>query len=135
MPLPSCRISPARSMSLWEIASASAGSSRSVGASDFASRILVGVLLLVGALDPRLVAEPLDRFAAQDVRLHDLLEIAGLHAAVPHVLRIDDDHRPVAALREAAGLVDADLLLAAGLHHLSPQVFHEPLARPPLRAV
>src|SRR4029453_11501705 len=127
MPLPSCRISPARSMSLCEMASASAGSSRSVGTSDFAIRILVGVLLLVGALDARLVAEPLDRFAAQDVGLHDLLEIALLHAAVPHVFRVDHDHRPVAALREAAGLVDADLLLAAGLDDLAAQVLHEPL--------
>src|SRR4029450_10476355 len=120
MPAPSCRPRPARSMSLCEMASASAGSSRSVGTSDFARRILVGVLLLVGALDTRLVAEPLDWFAAQDVRLHDLFEIALLHAAVPHVLGIDDDHRPVTALREATSLVDPHLLLAAGLDDLSP---------------
>src|SRR5687768_17097603 len=115
MPAASWRTRPARSMSLWERASASAGSSRSVGTSDFARRILVGVFLLVGALHSRLVAQPLDRLAAQDMRLDDFLQVAGLHAAVPDVFRVDDDHRPVAALREATGLVDADVLVAARL--------------------
>src|SRR5882672_6945491 len=111
MPAASWRTSPARSISLWEMASASAGSSRSVATNDFARRILVGVLLLVGALDAGGVDQALDRLAPEDVRLDDLVQVRLLHAGVPHVLRIDDDHRSVAALREAAGLVDADLLL------------------------
>src|ERR1700758_3189426 len=105
MPAASWRTSPARSMSLWESASASAGSSRKVGTSDFARRILVRVFRLVGALDARLVAEPLDRLAAEDVGLGDLREVGFLDGGVPDVLGIDDDHRPVAALREAARLV------------------------------
>src|SRR5215510_6227093 len=114
-------------MSLWEIASASAGSSRSVGTSDLASRILVGVLLLVGALHAGRVDQALDRLAAQDVRSHDLVQVGLLYARVPDVLGIDDDHRTVAALGEAAGLVDADLLLATRLRHLAAQVLHEAL--------
>src|SRR2546426_3311194 len=39
MPAASCRTRPARTMSRWLIASASAGSSRSVGISDFENRI------------------------------------------------------------------------------------------------
>src|SRR5688572_18514089 len=123
-------------MSLWESASASVGSSRRVGTRDFASRILRGsLLLLVGALDPRRVDETLDRPAAEDVRLHDLLEVRLLDARVPDVLRVDDDHRPVATLREAAGLVDPDVLVAAGLGHLTPQVLHEALDVAVLRTV
>src|SRR5258705_2302718 len=135
MPAASWRTSPARSISLWDSASASAGSSRSVGTGDFASRMLVGVFLLVGALDARLVAQALDRLAAEDVRLHDLLQVALLHAAVPDVLWVDDDHGAVAALREAAGLVDAHVLVAAGLEHLGAQVLHEPLDVAALGAV
>src|SRR6185295_12263445 len=106
------------------MASASAGSSRSVGSSDFASRILVGVLLLVGALHAGRVDEALDGLAPQDVRFDDLVQVRLLHAGVPDVLGIDDDHRAVAALREAAGLVDADLLVSAGLGDLAAQHFH-----------
>src|SRR5205085_7557816 len=40
-------------------------------------------------------------------------------------LGIDHDHRAVAALRETPGFVDADVLLAAGLDHLAPEVFHK----------
>src|SRR6266850_6946863 len=119
MPAASWRIKPARSISLWESASASAGSSRSVGTSDFASRILVRVFRLVGALDARVVTQPLDGLAAENVRLGDLGQVLFLHAVVPDVLRVHDDHRPVAALREAAGLVDADVLVAAGLGDLA----------------
>src|SRR5919201_4834351 len=125
MPAASWRTNPARSISLWDSASASAGSSRSVGTSDFASRMLVRVFRLVGALDARLVAQPLDRLAAEDVRLRDLGQVLFFHAVVPDVLRVDDDHRPVAALGEAPGLVDADLLLAPGLEHFRAQHLHE----------
>src|SRR5205814_844324 len=100
MPAASWRTSPARSISLCDSASASAGSSRSVGTSDFASRMLVGVFRLVGALDAGLVAQALDRLATQDVGLRDLGQVGFRHAVVPDVLGVDDDHRPVAALRE-----------------------------------
>src|SRR5512145_3381016 len=135
MPAPSCRTRPARSISLCERASASAGSSRSVGTSDFATRILLGGLLLVGALDAGRVDQPFDRRAPQDVGLHDLLQIGLLHAGIPDVLRIYDDHRPVAALREAAGLVDADLLVAPRLGDFAAQVLHELLHVTALGAV
>src|SRR5205814_224389 len=71
--------------------------------------------------------ESSDRLAAEDVRLRDLLKVLLLDAGVPDVLRVHDDHRPMAALREAAGLVDPDVSLAAGLDDLATQVFHEVL--------
>src|SRR5262245_27148722 len=138
MPAPSCRTKPARSMSLWDSASASAGSSRSVGTSALASRIAnasVGVFRLVGALDAGGVDEALDRLAAEDVGLHDLRQVRRLHAGVPDVVRIDDDHGTVTALREAAGLVDADVLLAPRLDHLAAQILHELLDVATRRAV
>src|SRR2546427_8248726 len=88
---------------------------------------LLRVFRLVGALHARRVDEPRDRLAAEDVRLRDLLQVLLLDAGVPDVLRVHDDHRPVAALREAAGLVDPDVSLAAGLDDLATQVFHEVL--------
>src|SRR5712691_1542685 len=104
MPAANCRTSPARSISLWLSASASAGSSFRVGTRDLLRRIrLVSVRRLVLALHARLVAQPLDRLAADDVGLEDLLEVRRLHARVPDVVGIDHEHRAVAALREAAG--------------------------------
>ena len=41
-PAPTCRISPARTISLWETASASAGGSRSVGRKYSESRVMGG---------------------------------------------------------------------------------------------
>src|SRR5262249_31020467 len=64
-----------------------------------------------------LVAEPLDRPAADDVRRHDLLQIGLLHAGIPDVLGIDDDHRTVPALGKAAGLVDPHVDVLAGRAH------------------
>lgn len=49
-------------------------------------------------LDPRIVAEPPDRRTADDVGLEDLLQVCCLDAVVPNVVRVDDDHRTVAAL-------------------------------------
>src|SRR6266404_1165194 len=88
---------------------------------------LLRVFRLVGALHARRIDEALDGLAAEDVRLHDLGQVLLLHAGVPDVLRVDDDHRPVAALREAAGLVDANVTLAAGLDDLAAQVLDEAL--------
>src|SRR5712691_1389933 len=126
MPAANCRTSPARSISLWLSASASAGSSLRVGTRDLLRRIrLVSVRRLVRALHARLVAQPLDRLAVDDVALEDLLEVRRLHARVPDVVGIDHEHRAVAALREAAGLVDADLVLESRLERLAAQVLHE----------
>src|SRR5262245_7314719 len=104
MPAASWRTRPARTISLWLMASASAGSSRSVGISDRVHRIARLLLLflfdLVGALHTRIVDQALDRHPAQDVRLEDLGQVALLDAVVPDVLRIDDDHGPVTALRK-----------------------------------
>src|SRR5437867_10277145 len=133
MPAASCRTRPARSIRRWLTASASAGSSRSVGTRERRRRIRlagdapasVSVRRLVRALDSRVVDEPLDRLAAQDVRLEDFLEIGSLHARVPDVLGIDDHHRAVPALREAAGLVDAGLRLLPGFDGFASQVLDE----------
>src|SRR2546425_3807885 len=62
-----------------------------------------------------------------DVRLEDVPEVALLDAAVPDVVGIHDHHRAVPALREAAGLVDPDVVLEAGLRRLAAKVLHEPL--------
>jgi hypothetical protein len=52
--------------------------------------------------------------AIDQVLLHDLLGIAGLHVAVPHCLGIDDDRRAVFALIEAEGFVDPHSVAEAG---------------------
>ncbi len=122
MPAASWRTSPARTMSLWLIASASAGSSRSVGMSDRVQRMDYGAALtLLAPGHARIVDQPLDRLPAQDVRLEDLLEVGLLDARVPDVLRVHHDHGAVAALREAARLVDADLGLPARGDDARPQ--------------
>jgi hypothetical protein len=46
--------------------------------------------------------------------LNDLLDVTGVYLAVPHRLRIDDDHWPMLALIQAAGLVGPDLVLETG---------------------
>src|SRR5215468_6735691 len=115
MPAASWRTRPARTMSLWLMASASAGSSRSVGMSDRLQRIrLFRAGDFVGAGDARVVDQALDGLTAQDVGIENLGDVGLLHPRVPHVVRIDDDHGAVAALREAAGLVDPHLRVLAG---------------------
>src|SRR5215469_1807491 len=115
MPAASWRTRPARTMSLWLIASASAGSSRSVGMSERDQRTegLLGAGDLVGPWHAGLVDEPLDGHPTHDVGFENLREVALLHAAVPDVLRIDHHHGSVTALGEAPGLVDADGHLAS----------------------
>src|SRR5712691_7479758 len=138
-------------MSRWLNASASAGSSRNVGTNDVLSRTdppavpsagfarailpwgeprggpsrppstLFGVGGFIRALDAGVVDEALDGLAAEDVGLEDLLEVLLLDARVPHVVGIDHDHRTVAALREAAGLVDPHVGLEPGAHGFGPQ--------------
>src|SRR6266480_3205528 len=81
--------------------------------------------LLVRSLDPGIVDQALDGLAALDMGLEDLLQIRLLHPPVPDVVGVDDHHRAMAALREAAGLVDPDVCLQAGLHRLVPQVLDE----------
>src|SRR6266446_7339139 len=128
MPAASCRTRPARTMSLWLMASASAGSSRSVGISDRVQRMTGLALLflfdLVRALDARIVDQALDRHPVQDVRLEDLGEIALLDPRVPDVLGVDHDHRAVPALGEAARLVHPDLDLAPRGGHPGPERLH-----------
>src|SRR5207249_4729764 len=80
--------------------------------------------LLVGALDAGIVDEAGDWLAVPDVGLEDLLQVRLLNAAVPDVLVVEDHHRAVAALREAAGLVDPDVGLEAGLHGFVAEEFH-----------
>src|SRR5262245_60648847 len=127
MPAASWRTSPARTMSLWLMASASAGSSRSVGMSDRDQRMrdLLGAGDLVRSGHSGLVEQPLHRRTADDVGVQDLLEVGLLDAAIPDVVRIHDDHRPVAALREAPRLVDADLGLLPGGQGAGPERLHE----------
>src|SRR5262249_23055795 len=89
---------------------------------------------LVRSGDAGSVAEPLDRTTAQDVRGEDLVQIGFLDPRVPEVVRIDDDHGAVATLREAAGLVDANVHLLPGLLHARPQDLHVFLGVPLSRA-
>src|SRR5262245_6107867 len=79
---------------------------------------------LVRALHAGLVPKALHRLAADDVRIQDLLKIRLLYPGVPDVVGIHDQHRAVAALREAAGLVDPDLGLEPRLHTLTAQPLH-----------
>ncbi len=52
--------------------------------------------------------QPLHRFAVEDVRLDDLVDIGQGDMSVPNGFWIDDDGRPVLALIEASGFVGAD---------------------------
>src|SRR3989442_927393 len=81
--------------------------------------------LLVGSLDPGIVDQAGDRLAVANMGLEDLLQVRLLHAAIPDVVRVNDHHRTVAALRKAAGLVDPDIGLQAGLDGLVPEILHE----------
>src|SRR5262249_1168704 len=76
---------------------------------------------LVRARDTRLVHEPLDRHATNDVGFQDLLEIGLLDAAVPDVFRVDHHHGAMPALREAPRLVDANLYLPARCQDAGPE--------------
>src|SRR5262249_20549853 len=130
MPAASWRTSPARTMSLWLIASASAGSSRSVGISERVQRMgiakrLLGARNLVGPGHSGIVDQPLDGLSTQDVRLEDFLEVGFLNARVPDVVRVHDHHGAVTALREAAGLVDAHLGLLARSRGRGPERLDE----------
>jgi hypothetical protein len=58
-------------------------------------------------------AKPLDRSTAYEVLLHNRLGVTGVDEAVPDRFGIDDDHRPMLALVEAARLVNADAVLEA----------------------
>ena len=51
--------------------------------------------------------EPLNRPAADDVLLHDFVDVSFGDVGVPDVVRIDHDVRALLALIEAAGLVCA----------------------------
>src|SRR2546430_17113371 len=81
MPAASCRTRPARTISRWLIASASAGSSRSVGISDLANRIEAGGRSVDGgrqeSLRPALLEEGLDLLA------HGLADLPLGHLAEP----------------------------------------------------
>src|SRR5205814_8504908 len=85
-------------------------------------------LLLVGPFDAGRVLEARHGLPGDDVRLEDVPEVALLDAAVPDVVGIHDHHRAVPALREAAGLVDPDVVLETGPRHLAAKVLHEPPA-------
>jgi hypothetical protein len=59
-------------------------------------------------------AEAFHRAAIDQVLLHDLSGIIGLHVAIPNRLGIDDDRGTVFALVEAQGLIDADSVAETG---------------------
>ena len=61
----------------------------------------------LGVDAPLSQSQPLDRTSADEVLLHDLGSIRGLHMAVPHSLRINHYGRPVFALVQAHGFIDA----------------------------
>ncbi len=52
-------------------------------------------------------AQPLDRYAVEDVRLYDLFHIGLGDVPIPDCVGIDHDIRPVLALVEASSLIGA----------------------------
>src|SRR5262249_438122 len=125
MPAVSWRTRPARTMSRWLCASASAGASRRVGVEGAGRRLVyvprtgtrgrrapTGSVRRLGedvrAGLARTVEESRDRLAADQVGLDDLLHVLRADARIPDVFGVHDDHRTVPALGEAAGLVDPD---------------------------
>jgi hypothetical protein len=58
-------------------------------------------------------AEPLDRLAADNVRLNDLFDVCFGDVSVPNRIRVDHYVGPVFTLIQAAGLVRADFALQA----------------------
>jgi hypothetical protein len=69
-------------------------------------------------------AEAFYGLAADEVLLDDLFGVAGVGEAVPDGLGVDDHNGGVLALVEAAGLVDADLMLeASGLDGVFESAF------------
>ena len=52
-------------------------------------------------------AQSFDRPSAHQVFANDLRAVLGLHIAIPHSAGINDHRRPVLALIETSGLVDA----------------------------
>jgi len=59
-------------------------------------------------------AKALDGMAAYQVLFHDGRGVRGLQVAVPDGIGVNDDRRPMFALVEAAGFVDADGRTEAG---------------------
>jgi hypothetical protein len=59
-------------------------------------------------------AQALDGMAAYQVLFHDGRGVRGLQVAVPDGIGVNDDRRPMFALVEAAGFVDADFDAEAG---------------------
>ena len=51
--------------------------------------------------------ESLDRLAANDVGVNDLFHVLDAHAAIPDLLRINNDRRPELAGIETSSLIDA----------------------------
>src|SRR5207253_8087159 len=111
MPAASCRTRPARSISRWLIASASAGSSRSVGISDLANRIEAGGRSVDGgrqeSLRPALLEEGLDLLA------HGLDDLPFGHLA-DHRAPLEDEPDAL-----AAGDADVGRARLAGPVHLA----------------
>jgi len=62
--------------------------------------------------------QALDDFATDEVLVDDLGDIRNGHAAVPDLLRVDDDADSMLALVEAAGVIRADDLRDAALLQL-----------------
>jgi len=60
-------------------------------------------------------AEALDRLAAEDVGLDNLVDVGLGDVAVPDCVRVDDDVRAVLALIEAARMIGADFAFEAAL--------------------
>src|SRR5262249_4355987 len=86
----------------------------SVGAADWMIVLVAWQLVLA-----RFVAvdQTLDGASADQVLLHNLLDIFRLHAPVPDILGIDDDHGAMAALVEAATVIDAHTTVEIGLRY------------------
>src|SRR3972149_1785462 len=109
MPAASWRTRPARTMSLWLTASASAGSSRRVGMSDRVQRTALRFPALddlVGPGDARAELWPRHGLAAEDVGLEDFPDTPARASAGWRAARTPPARRSWRAMAKAARLVD-----------------------------
>lgn len=97
------------------------------GAPDGAVALVAGQFVLAGGVA---VEQALYRLAVNEVRLYDLVGVFGPHAPVPDILWVDDHHWAVAALIEAAAMVDAHAAAESSLRHeaLQARVHAEAIA-------
>src|SRR5574337_1092562 len=88
------------------------------------SSMMATMLAMISWARGRKTEVPGPGLACEDMGFKDFLKVRELSPAIPSVFRIDNDHRPVAALGEAAGLVDPHLPVLASLSHARTEDLH-----------